>query len=174
MTTDQGVRLTLAAGGSTSHFRVNRARRAVTGKSATAAATLTEEARRRRVEVSRWEVAPAALPQRQAPDEWRASIANHVEPLIGLLPVEKIDTSLVLRVLEPLWQTKPETASRVRGRIEAILPYASARSWCDGPNPAVRRGHLQRQAATGQALCRTRLPLGARVHGRVAPEGQPL
>jgi integrase len=75
---------------------------------------------------------------------WRASVANHVEPLIGKLPVEKIDTSLVLRVLEPLWQTKPETASRVRGRIEAILSYAIARGWRDGPNPALWRGHLQR------------------------------
>jgi integrase len=75
---------------------------------------------------------------------WRASVVNHVEPLIGKLPVEKIDTSLVLQVLEPLWQIKPETASRVRGRIEAILSYAIARGWRDGPNPAVWRGHLQR------------------------------
>jgi integrase len=75
---------------------------------------------------------------------WRASVANHVEPLIGNLSVEKIDTSLVLQILEPIWQTKPETASRLRGRIEAILSYAIARQWRDGPNPAVWRGHLQR------------------------------
>jgi integrase len=83
---------------------------------------------------------------------WRASVANHVEHLIGKLPVEKIDTSLVLRVLEPLWQTKPETASRLRGRIEAILSYAIARGWRDGPNPAVWRGHLQRMLPAPRKL----------------------
>jgi hypothetical protein len=47
------------------------------------------------------------------------------------------------RILEPIGRTRPDTASRVRGRIEAILSYAIARGWRDGPNPAVWRGHLQ-------------------------------
>jgi integrase len=74
---------------------------------------------------------------------WRASIANDVEPVIGKLPVEVIDTPLVLLCLEPIWRVKPDTASRVRGRIETILSYAIAHGWRDGPNPAVWRGHLQ-------------------------------
>jgi integrase len=74
---------------------------------------------------------------------WRASLTNDVEPLIGNLPVEMINTNLVLQVLEPIWRTKPETAARVRGRIEMVLSYAIARGWRDGPNPAVWRGHLQ-------------------------------
>jgi integrase len=64
-------------------------------------------------------------------------------PLLGKLPVLAIDTALVLRVLEPIWQTKAETASRVRGRIEAILDWAAARGFRQGENPARWRGHLE-------------------------------
>src|SRR5262249_4834559 len=63
--------------------------------------------------------------------------------VIGKLPLEAVDTDAVLRVLMPIWKTKPETASRVRGRIEMILSYATARGWRSGPNPAAWRGHLQ-------------------------------
>jgi integrase len=75
--------------------------------------------------------------------EWRTSLASYVEPMLGSVPVEKIDTQMVLKVLEPIWHTKTETASRTRGRIEMVLSYATARGWRDGPNPAVWRGHLQ-------------------------------
>jgi integrase len=74
---------------------------------------------------------------------WRASIANDVLPVIGTLPIGMIDTDQVLRVLEPIWRRKPDTAVRVRGRIEAILSYAIARGWREGPNPALWRGHLR-------------------------------
>jgi integrase len=74
---------------------------------------------------------------------WLASMANHVLPAIGSVSVAKIGTNDVLRILGPLWQTVPETASRIRGRIESVLAYATARGWRDGPNPAVWRGHLQ-------------------------------
>jgi integrase len=74
---------------------------------------------------------------------WRASMAQHVLPILAPLPVQAIDTSLVLKVLEPLWTTIPETASRLRGRIESVLSYATARGWREGPNPALWRGHLQ-------------------------------
>jgi integrase len=77
------------------------------------------------------------------PPTWRSSLAADVLPTIGALPIDAIDTDLVLRVLEPIWPTKPDTARRVRGRIEMILSYAIARGWRDGPNPAVWRGHLQ-------------------------------
>ena len=55
-----------------------------------------------------------------------------------------IDTVLVLKVLEPIWSTKPETAGRVRGRIEAVLDWAKVRGYRDGENPARWRGHLDK------------------------------
>src|SRR5262249_8355045 len=55
---------------------------------------------------------------------------------------QAIDTTLVLKVLEPIWKTKPETANRVRGRIEAILDWAKVRGFRQGENPARWRGHL--------------------------------
>jgi integrase len=58
------------------------------------------------------------------------------------LPVQKIDTGLVVRVLEPIWTTKTETATRVRQRIEAVLDSATARGHRHGENPARWRGHL--------------------------------
>ena len=63
-------------------------------------------------------------------------------PLIGALPVARIDTPLVLKVLQPIWQTKTETASRVRGRIEAVLDWAKVSGLREGENPARWKGHL--------------------------------
>jgi hypothetical protein len=74
--------------------------------------------------------------------QWENTLATYAEPVIGALQVQTIDTGLVLKILEPIWQKKPETASRVRGRIEAILDWAKARGHCDGENPARWRGHL--------------------------------
>jgi integrase len=78
---------------------------------------------------------------RQAP-QWRASLAAYVDPVFGEAPVQAIDTALVMRALEPIWVTKPETARRVRGRIESILDWAAARGYRQGENPARWRGHL--------------------------------
>jgi hypothetical protein len=55
---------------------------------------------------------------------------------LGELPVSEIDTGLVVQVLDPIWTEKPETASRVRGRIEAVLDAATVRGLRQGPNPA--------------------------------------
>jgi integrase len=74
--------------------------------------------------------------------QWRQSLDDHVLPGIGSQPVGAIDTTLVLKVLEPIWTAKPETASRVRGRIEAVLDWAKARGCRAGENPAKWRGHL--------------------------------
>jgi integrase len=74
---------------------------------------------------------------------WRTSLATDVYPIIGSLAVSIIDTEWVLQVLEPIWLTKPASAARIRGRIEMVLSYATARGWRDGPNPAIWRGHLQ-------------------------------
>ena len=73
--------------------------------------------------------------------QWRASLTEFAAPLRSR-PVDEIDTAAILAVLTPLWQTKPETASRVRGRIEAVLDAAKAQGHRSGENPAAWRGHL--------------------------------
>ena len=77
--------------------------------------------------------------------QWRATLKDYVYPVIGDLPVADVDTTLVLKVLEPIWTTKRETASRVRARMESILNWAATKGYRnrDRQNPAVWRGHLQ-------------------------------
>jgi integrase len=74
--------------------------------------------------------------------QWEATLATYAEPVIGKLSVQTIDTALVLKVLEPIWTMKPETAVRVRGRIEAVLDWAKVRGYRVGENPARWKGHL--------------------------------
>lgn len=74
--------------------------------------------------------------------QWRATLAAYASKEIGSLPVAAIDTQMVLKVIEPLWAEKTETASRLRGRIEAILAWATVRGMRRGDNPARWRGHL--------------------------------
>jgi hypothetical protein len=66
---------------------------------------------------------------------WSSMIKTYAEPVIGILPIQNIDTALVMKILEPLWSKKPETASRLRGRIEALLDWAAARGYREGENP---------------------------------------
>jgi integrase len=75
--------------------------------------------------------------------QWPATLDAYAYPLIGKLPVAAVDVGLVAKILEPIWTAKPETASRLRGRIEAILDWAKARGYREGENPARWRGHLQ-------------------------------
>jgi integrase len=74
--------------------------------------------------------------------QWQNTIRDYCIPTFGKVSVQNIDTALVMRVLEPLWSSKPETASRVRGRIESILDWARVRGFRSGENPARWRGHL--------------------------------
>jgi len=74
--------------------------------------------------------------------QWRSSLETYTATLRSK-PVDQIDTAAVLEVLKPLWQEKPETASRVRGRIEAVLNSARAQNFRTGENPAAWRGHLE-------------------------------
>jgi integrase len=74
--------------------------------------------------------------------EWESSIARFVSPAIGTLPVAGIDVGLVMQVLRPIWGEIPETASRVRGRIESILNWAGVHGYRKGENPARWRGNL--------------------------------
>jgi len=75
--------------------------------------------------------------------QWTNTLATYVEPVLGSVPVEEIDTKLVKQVLDPIWTTKPETASRIRGRIEVILDWCKALGYRDGENPARWRGNLK-------------------------------
>jgi integrase len=74
--------------------------------------------------------------------QWHNTIDTYAAPIIGKLAVSSIDTGAVMRVLDPIWREKPETASRLRGRIESVLDFATARGWRTGENPARWRGHL--------------------------------
>ncbi len=75
---------------------------------------------------------------------WEGMLDAYVHPVFGALPVQAIDTALVTKAIEPIWAEKPETAGRVRGRIEAILDWASARGYREGENPARWRAHLDK------------------------------
>ncbi|MGJ4952463.1 tyrosine-type recombinase/integrase [Bradyrhizobium sp. HKCCYLS20291] len=76
--------------------------------------------------------------------QWSSTLKTYADPVIGSLSVHGIDTALVMKIIEPLWSKKPETASRLRGRIEAVLDWATVRGFRQGENPARWRGHLDK------------------------------
>jgi integrase len=88
--------------------------------------------------------------------QWRSTLATYAESVFGPLPVNQIDTGLVLKVLEPIWTAKPETANRVRGRVEAVLDWAKARGYRQGENPAHWRGHLDHLLAARSKVRRVK------------------
>lgn len=77
-------------------------------------------------------------------DQWKNTLNTYAGPVFGNLAVQGVDTGLVLRVLESIWKDKPETATRIRGRIEAVLDWAKVRGFRAGENPARWRGHLDK------------------------------
>jgi Arm DNA-binding domain/Phage integrase family len=87
--------------------------------------------------------------------QWKMTLETYAEPLRAL-PVDIVDTQAVLSVLHPLWQKLPETASRLRGRIEAVLDAARAKGHIgrNEANPARWRGHLDKLLAKRQKLTR--------------------
>lgn len=74
--------------------------------------------------------------------QWRSTLETYAHPIIGQIAVADIETAHIMRVLEPIWTTKTETASRLRGRIESVLDWATVRGYRKGDNPARWRGHL--------------------------------
>jgi integrase len=76
--------------------------------------------------------------------QWVSSLIHYAYPVFGGLPVQAVDIGLVMKVLDPIWQSKTETASRLRGRIETILDWATVRRYRSGENPARWRGHLDK------------------------------
>lgn len=85
--------------------------------------------------------------------QWEMTLRHYAAPL-RRLPVDKINTDDVLSVLKPLWNVKPETASRLRGRIERVLDAAKAQGLRSGENPARWRGHLDQLLPKRQRLTR--------------------
>jgi integrase len=82
------------------------------------------------------------------------SLKTFAFPTLGKLPVEAVDTPLVLKVLRPIWNDKTETASRLRGRIEAVLAWAQVNGYRSGDNPARWRGHLQQALPKPSAVAK--------------------
>ncbi len=85
--------------------------------------------------------------------QWRTPLETYCVP-IWSTPVSEVATDSVLKCLSPIWQTKPETASRVRGRIESVLSAAKARGLRSGENPAQWRGHLDQLLPRAKKLSR--------------------
>ncbi|HEV2561092.1 MAG TPA: integrase arm-type DNA-binding domain-containing protein [Rhizomicrobium sp.] len=75
--------------------------------------------------------------------QWSATLETYAMPLIGSLSVQSVDGAMVHKVLEPIWSKKPETAGRLRGRIEAVLDWATACHYRQGENPARWKGHIE-------------------------------
>jgi integrase len=86
--------------------------------------------------------------------QWKSTLGESYCRAIRSLPISEIDTEAVLKVLQPIWQTVPETASRLRGRIENVLDAARAMGFRSGENPAAWRGHLKTLLPARQRLTR--------------------
>jgi integrase-like protein/Arm domain-containing DNA-binding protein len=75
--------------------------------------------------------------------QWTETLKTYASPVIGSVPVQQIDVSLIIKVLQPIWTSKPVTASRVRQRIKSVLDWATASGFRQGDNPARWQGHLE-------------------------------
>jgi hypothetical protein len=105
--------------------------------------------------------------------QFLSSLRAHAFPILGDLPLAAIDTPAVLRVLQPIWTTKTETANRVRQRIEAVLDWATVSGHRPkGENPAGWRGHLDhvlaRRNREGSPSCSPALGRSRSLHDRSA------
>ena len=96
--------------------------------------------------------------------QWANTLDQYAYPIFGGLLVRDVELSHVMTVLEPIWATKTETAVRLRGRIEAVLDWATARGYRDGLNPARWRGHLDKLLAKPSKVAKVEhhpaLPVG--------------
>jgi integrase len=88
--------------------------------------------------------------------QWTSTLSTYVYPVLGNLPVAAIDTPLVLKVVKPLWGRVPETASRVRGRIEAVLGWATVHHYRTGDNPARWQGLLEHALPARSKVAKTK------------------
>lgn len=97
--------------------------------------------------------------------QWSATLATYAFPVIGNLQTAHVTQAHVLAVLEPIWKTKNETAARLRGRIEAVLDWATVRGYREGENPARWKGRLDKllpaPAKIQKTVHRKALPIDA-------------
>jgi integrase len=87
-------------------------------------------------------------------DQWTNTLNTYASPVFGNLPVAEINTGLVVKCLAPIWETKAETASRLRGRIESVLGWATTSGYRTGENPARWKGHLENLLANTSRISR--------------------
>lgn len=96
--------------------------------------------------------------------QWENTLATYATPVIGPMLVRDVEMAHVLKILEPIWTTKTETASRVRGRIESVLDWAKGRGYRVGDNPAAWNGNLDAQLAAPKKVAKVihhpALPIG--------------
>jgi integrase len=85
-------------------------------------------------------------------NQWDSTLRTYAYPVIGALPVAVVDTQAVLKILQPIWSTKTETAKRLRGRIERVLDWATSAGFRTGENPARWRGHMDNLLAKPSKL----------------------
>lgn len=109
-----------------------------------AAAIAERNSRRTFAEAAREYVAAhrAGWKSAQHARQWENTLRGHVLPVIGDLPVAEVTTDHVLGIIRPLWETRAETASRIRGRIELVLDYSKAKGWRSGENVAKWAGNI--------------------------------
>lgn len=87
--------------------------------------------------------------------QWRSTIQKYANPVIGKMLVRDVGLPQIMKVLEPIWRTKTETASRLRGRLESVLDWATVREYRTGPNPARWKGHLDNLLAEPGKIAKT-------------------
>ena len=88
--------------------------------------------------------------------QWSSTLNTYASPIFGAVPVGDIDTGLIVKSLAPIWESKTETATRVRGRIESVLGWAATSGYRTGENPARWKGHLENLLATINKASRTK------------------
>jgi len=125
------------------HATVREGRDPLSERDADAAKAKAEAAKAQAAEVAFAQVADMFIAAHEASwrsskhrQQWHNTLRDYVLPALGDLPVGTVDTGAVVKIIEPLWREKTETASRVRGRIESILDYAKARGGREGENAA--------------------------------------
>lgn len=126
----------------------NRAARSAQAASRAAALTF-EQCARRYIESQK-----SGWKSEKHAQQWLNTLTQHAFPAMGGLLVRDVGLSHVLAALEPIWQTRTETASRLRGRIEAVLDWATVRKYRTGDNPARWRGHLDKLLAAPAKVAR--------------------
>lgn len=88
--------------------------------------------------------------------QWANSLETYAYPIIGKMNLREIELPHILKILEPIWETKTETATRLRGRIEQVLDWGTVRGYRDGLNPARWRGHLDKLLAKPKKLAKVK------------------